>query len=54
MTTKKTVLFALLLSALPTLSFAMCSGYGHQEATMSCADGSIWDTEKKACVTVTG
>ena len=54
MTTKRTVLIAAVLATLPTITFAMCSGYGHQEATMSCADGMTWDKETNSCVTVTG
>lgn len=54
MKTTKTLFVALALSALPTLGFAACSGYGHQEAAMSCADGMVWDAEAKACVKITG
>ncbi len=54
MKTKKTLLIALAMTALPTLSYAMCSGYGHQEAAISCAQGMTWDAEKQACVNVTG
>ena len=54
MMSKKTLLVAVMLTALPSLSFAMCSGYKHQEASMSCADGTVYDAESKTCVTVSG
>ena len=54
MKTTKSIFVALALAALPTLSYAECSGYGHQEAAMSCADGTVWDPEAKTCVTVSG
>lgn len=51
----KTLCVALALTVIPTLSFAMCSGYGHdQAASMSCADGTVWDAQTGTCVTVSG
>jgi len=45
------LLTALVLTAAPSFAFAMgCSG-GHQEASMSCANGTIWDADSKTCVT---
>ena len=51
----KTLLTALVLVVVPTLSFAMggCSGYGHETTAMSCADGMMFDTEQQKCVAVT-
>lgn len=54
MTKTKTLFVALALAAVPTLGFAQCSGYGHQEASMSCANGTVWDADTKTCVTVSG
>ena len=55
MKTTKTLCAAVLLTALPTLGFAACSGYGHyNEASMSCAEGTIWDADARACVKLTG
>ncbi len=54
MKTTKTIFASLILAALPSIGFAGCSGYGHQEASMSCADGMVYDAETKACVTVSG
>lgn len=49
--TFKTTLVALILVGLPSVSFAMCSGYGHKEtATMSCADGMVFDSTSGKCV----
>ena len=50
----KVLLVAVAMVALPTLSYAACSGYGHQEAAMTCADGLVWDSETRTCVTVSG
>lgn len=49
----KTLFVALALSAIPTLSFAMCE-FGKQHASMSCAEGMVWDTETRTCVQPTG
>ena len=56
MKTTKTLLVAVALSAMPAFAFAMgCSGYEHQQqAAISCADGTVWDADKRACVKLTG
>ena len=50
MTTTKTVLAALALVALPTAIPAACIGDGHDQASMSCASGTVWDAETRTCV----
>ena len=37
-------------TALPGIAAAGCSGYGHQEANLSCAKGTVWDDLTKSCV----
>jgi hypothetical protein len=54
MKTTKTMIAAVALAVLPTLSFAMCAGKSHEQVVMSCADGTVYDYESKACVAVTG
>jgi len=44
----KTLLAALALSAAPSFGIAMCSGDSHQ--AMSCAEGTVWDSETNSCV----
>ena len=47
----KTLLAALALSVAPTLALAMgCSGYDHTTSAQSCIQGTVWDSEKGACV----
>ena len=53
MKTTKTLLVALALAAAPTLSFAMCT-YGEHQASLSCAEGTVWDAETRTCVQPTG
>ncbi len=49
----KTMLVALTLTVLPTLTFAMgCSGYGYEVTAMSCAEGMTFDTEQQRCIPV--
>ena len=45
--TFKTALAALLLTALPVVSYAQC---GHDRQVQSCEEGSIWDSELNSCV----
>ncbi len=54
MKTTRTVFVALALAALPTLGFAAGCNYGQQQASMSCADGLVWDSDKQTCVQPTG
>ncbi len=44
----KTFLTAAVFTALPALSFAMCSDRSHQ--AQSCAPGLVWDAAQQACV----
>ncbi|MDF1729114.1 MAG: hypothetical protein P1U53_15340 [Sulfitobacter sp.] len=48
----KTLVIAAALTALPTLSLAAGCSYSKQQA-MSCAEGSTYDSETKACVPMT-
>ena len=55
----KTKLFlaTLALAASPTLAMAMGCSYGHtktEDVVMSCAPGSVFDTETQLCVATTG
>lgn len=43
----KAILAALALTFAPMAAMAACPG--HQEASMSCTDGTIWNPETKAC-----
>jgi hypothetical protein len=43
-------LAALVLAATPGLAFAMCSGMKPSETAMSCADGTVWDSQTRSCV----
>ncbi|MEM9341459.1 MAG: hypothetical protein AAGA87_00280 [Pseudomonadota bacterium] len=54
MKTTKILIVALAMVAAPSLSFAMCSYGKHQEAAISCADGTVYDDESKSCVTLSG
>ena len=45
----KVVLTSLALTLATSLSaYAGCKG--HSEQAMSCADGTVWDTESRSCV----
>ncbi len=47
----KTTLAAALLALSPSIALAMgCSEGGHEQVTMSCADGTVFDSEKGVCV----
>ena len=49
---KTTLLLATLLaSTLPSLAAAACGG--HDQVTMSCTDGTVWDEKTQACVSST-
>lgn len=49
----KTLLTALALTVLPGLALAEGCGFGHTTASMSCAEGSVFDAESGACVPTT-
>lgn len=45
---KVTMFLATILAALlPGMALAACGG--HQEARMTCADGTVWDAESGSC-----
>lgn len=46
-------LSAFAIAALPTLAAAQCYG-DHQQVTMSCPEGQVFDTEQQSCITPTG
>lgn len=54
MKTSKILIVALAMVAAPSMSFAMCSYGKHQEASISCADGTVYDADTQTCVTVSG
>jgi len=54
MTLTKSLLAAIALAALPTLATAECFGTDHDEASMSCAAGTVWDAASRSCVPTTG
>ncbi|GGG74615.1 hypothetical protein GCM10011415_23870 [Salipiger pallidus] len=50
--TIKTFLTATVLAVAPGLAFAACSG--HKEATMTCADGMVYDSATQSCTLASG
>ena len=48
----KTTLTALVLALAPAIAGAACFD-GHTKQAMTCAEGSVWDSEKAVCVDVT-
>jgi hypothetical protein len=46
----KTLLAAFILTAAPGLAFAECSWGSSHQVTMSCADGTAWDSASQTCV----
>lgn len=51
---KSKVIFAVAaIMALPTASFALCSYGAQKEASLSCAEGMVWDAETESCVSST-
>ncbi|MEM6387172.1 MAG: hypothetical protein AAF718_13145 [Pseudomonadota bacterium] len=45
----KLLLATLIVAATPGLALAMCSGYGHDQVTMSCPDGQTFDVTTSSC-----
>ena len=43
------LLAALITAATPGLALAMCSGYGHEQVTMSCPEGQSFDAATESC-----
>ncbi|WP_227267806.1 adenylosuccinate lyase [Roseobacter weihaiensis] len=53
--TIKTLAAAVALTLLPAVAFAAGCNYGkQQEASMSCAEGSVYDAQSGICVATTG
>lgn len=52
--TIKTLAAAVALTLLPVMGYAYECSYGKEQAAMSCADGSVYDTEAGKCVPTTG
>lgn len=53
----KLLLATLALTLLPSVSLAMGCAFGHaktEDVVMSCADGTVFDTESGRCVPTTG
>lgn len=44
----KTLLAAAALTMTPVIAAATCSA--HKDQAMSCADGTVWDSETSSCV----
>ncbi|MDW3182141.1 MULTISPECIES: adenylosuccinate lyase [unclassified Roseobacter] len=51
--TIKTLAAAVALTLAPALAFAAGCNYGKEEITMSCAAGTVYDTDSKSCVATT-
>ena len=47
---KRTILAACLVLLTPGLAIAQCTGKGHQDTAMSCAEGLMLDPETQTCV----
>jgi len=43
-------LATVVLALLPTVSFATCFGEKHEQVTMSCSEGTVWDGQTQTCV----
>ena len=53
--TIKTLAAAVALTLIPAMGFAYECNHGKQEqASMSCTEGSVFDTESGSCVPTTG
>ena len=50
--TLKTTMIALVLALAPALAAAECSWGKQEQITMSCADGTQYDTDTQSCVPV--
>jgi hypothetical protein len=46
----KILLAAFVLTAVPGFAYAECSWGGARDMTMSCADGTTWDSASQTCV----
>lgn len=45
----KVIFAAFALAFTPGLALAACSGYGHDQVTMSCPDGQTFDAATQSC-----
>lgn len=54
MTKPAAFLATLVVTLLPAVASATCFGDRHEEASMSCADGTVWDADSRSCVPTTG
>ena len=45
----KLLLATFIVAATPGLALAACSGYGHDQVTMSCPEGQQFDTSTQSC-----
>ena len=52
--TIKTLAAAVALTIIPAMGFAYGCNWGKEQAAMSCAEGSIYDSEAGKCVPTTG
>ena len=52
--TIKTLAAAVALTVIPAPGYAYECNYGKEQAAMSCADGSVYDSEAGKCVPTTG
>ncbi|AVL51627.1 adenylosuccinate lyase [Roseobacter denitrificans] len=53
--TIKTLAAAVALTIIPAMSFAYeCNSSKQKQASMSCAEGSVYDAQTGACVPTTG
>ena len=48
----KTTLAVLFIALMPGLAAAQCFGHSAERQAMSCADGTMFDTETGTCVPV--
>ncbi len=46
----KLTLAALVLAATPGLAVAMCSDMKPAQTALTCAEGTVWDSETRTCV----
>ena len=51
--TIKTLAAAVALTLAPALAFAAGCNYGKQDVTMSCAEGTVYDSTTNSCVATT-
>ena len=52
--TIKTLAAAVALTVIPAMGFAYQCNYGKEQAAMTCAEGSTYDSQAGKCVPTTG